>query len=175
MCIDQRPAVDDIVFTSTLVSRQSMRTMRPVVDFAFMNEALVKPPRPCMTGSTDGRVVSSQHFPRCVHSVKCVSLFLTSLQHWTPTLNLPSRNTFKVKTYDIAERHRILQQKDVFPVRVLSNNILTSSTHKEVARQISVSFPQPLRYQVLMTPQTLDFIIMSKETIDYSPGDTVAM
>jgi hypothetical protein len=60
-------------------------------------------------------------------------------------------------------------------VRVLSNNILTSSTHKEVARQIGVPFPQPLRYQVLMTPQTLDFIIMSKETIEYSPGDTVAM
>lgn len=146
-----------------------------MVVFAFMNGALVKPPRPSMTGSTDGKVVSSKRFPKCVHCVGGVSCFLTSPQYWTPTPNLPSRNTFKVKLRDITERHRILQQMDVFPVRVLSNTILTSPIHKEVARQIGVSFPWPLQHEVFMTPQTLDFIIMSKETIEYSPADTVAM
>lgn len=146
-----------------------------VVVFAFMNEVLVKPPPPFMIGSTDGKVVSSKRFLRCVHGVGGVSFFLISLQHWTPTPNLPSRNTFKVKLHDITERHRILQQKDVFPVRVLSNTILTSPTHTEVSRQIGVSFPWYLRDKVFMIPQTLDFIIMSKEAIEYSPADTVAM
>ena len=143
--------------------------------FAFINGALVKPPRPFMTGSIDGKAVSSRRFPRYVHSLSCVSLFPTSLQHWAPTSNLPSRNTFKVKRRDITERHRILQQKDVFPVRVLSNEILISSSHKEVARQIGVSFPHYLRHEVLMNPQTLDFLIMSNKPVEYSPGDTVAM
>lgn len=91
--------------------------------------------------------------PGVLHSVSCVSLFPTSLQHWAPTSNLPTKNTFKVKRRDITERHRILKQKDVFPVRVFSNNILTSSSHKEVARQIGVSFPHFLKYEVLMSPQ----------------------
>ena len=146
-----------------------------VVVFAFMNEASVKPPRPFMTGSTDGKVVSSKRFPRCVHCVGSVSFFLIHLQHWTPTLNLPSRNTFIVKLHDITERHRILQQRSVFPVRVLSNTILTSPIHKEVARQIGVSFLRSFQHEVFMTPQTLDFVIMSKEKVDYSPADTVAM
>jgi len=92
-----------------------------------------------------------------------------------PCSRLLSRNTFKVKQRDVTERHRILQQKDVFPVRVLSNKILTSSSHTEVARQIGAFFPHSLLHEVLRDPQILDFIIMSKEPIKYSPGDTVAM
>jgi hypothetical protein len=110
-----------------------------------------------------------------LHSGNCVSLFLISLQHWAPTPDLPSRNTFTVKKRDITERHRILQQKVVFPVRVVSNEILTSSSHKEVARQIGVSFPLFIWHEVLMNPQTLDFLIMSNKPVEYSPGDTVAM
>lgn len=146
-----------------------------VVVFGFMNGALVKLPRPSMTVSIDGKVVSSKAFHRSVYSVSCASLFPTSLQHWTPTPNLPSRNTFKVKQRDVTERHRILQQKDVFPVSVVSNQILTSSSNKEVARQIGSSFLHSLLHEVLMDPQSLDFIIMSDKPIEYSPGDTVAM